>query len=137
MVARLTGAEQQNFIGLISAMGAADACEATRCVIGFAENTHLASSRNKLTPSGTALERDMKALFARTCRGYGTGIDIGEARASECEGNCKCLIRDAAVLPAGNAWRARPCARTSRRDWGQLCDPFRECKWRAPLRASA
>ena len=85
MVARLTGAEQQNFIGLISAMGAADACEATRCVIGFAENTHLASCRNKLTLEGAALERDMTALFARTCRGDGTGIDIGEARLSERE----------------------------------------------------
>ena len=96
MVARLTSSEQENFIGLISAIGAGDASMAAHCVIGFAENTNLSPRRGVLTPAGAAFERDMHALFARICRGYGTGVDCGEVCARV---NCAPLIACCSSAP--------------------------------------
>ena len=101
MVARLTKAESDAFIGLLHAMGAGDGVAAARAVLRSAEphdvwprprprprpdpdptpaRTRFAESQEVChTPERiAAFATDMDELFARTCRGFGTNVDFGE-----------------------------------------------------------
>mmetsp|Transcript_25313 Transcript_25313/g.100894 ORF Transcript_25313/g.100894 Transcript_25313/m.100894 type:complete len:219 (-) Transcript_25313:286-942(-) len=73
MVARLDERETEAFIGLVEALGAADAPAAARCV-------RLFSPANAAMPPAAvaAFDADMVALFRERCRGYGTGVDFGD-----------------------------------------------------------
>ena len=79
MVAKLTRAEQRNFIGLITAMGDGDGRTAACCILEFAKKSESgapdppydAMTRENFT-------RDIMALFAVKCKGYRRGTDIGE-----------------------------------------------------------
>ena len=63
--------EQDNFIGLLAAMGRGSADEAAEYVLNFSSKIKY-SEETKIK-----FKDDMKLLFARVCRGYGTGVDIG------------------------------------------------------------
>jgi len=73
MVAHLTDAESEAFVGLCEALGAADAPAAARCV-------RLFSPANARLPPTTvaAFDADLAELFRDKCRGYGTAVDFGE-----------------------------------------------------------
>jgi aarF domain-containing kinase len=71
MIAVLNRDEQENFIGLLAAMGKGDALEAADYVLRFSSKTRH-SGENVLR-----FKEDMKLLFAKVCRGYGTGTDVG------------------------------------------------------------
>lgn len=72
MVARLVVDEQENFIGLLQAMGRGRGDEAAKHILKF-------SSRTDYTPYQiTAFSRDMVYLFSKVCRGYHTNVKIGD-----------------------------------------------------------
>ena len=71
MVARLTDDESSAFIGLLNAMGAGDGAAAARAVLRF-------SSAQAECADPDGFVREMRALFATRCRGFGTGIDFGD-----------------------------------------------------------
>ena len=70
MVAELKLIERQNFIGLLEAMGEGKGDEAARYVIGFSQNNLNHKNKDKFT-------REMKILFAETCKGYDTNVSLG------------------------------------------------------------
>lgn len=71
MVAVLNRSEQENFIGLLAAMGRGNGIEAADFVMKF-------SSRAVVSDETRVRFRlEMVSLFARVCRGYGTNVDIG------------------------------------------------------------
>lgn len=73
MVAHLTESESEAFVGLIEALGAADAPAAARCIRLFSRsNENLSSARV------AAFDADVAALFLDKCRGYGTHCDFGD-----------------------------------------------------------
>ncbi|KAJ8611187.1 hypothetical protein CTAYLR_003581 [Chrysophaeum taylorii] len=73
MVATLTRDETEAFVGLIEALGAADALAAARCVRLFSR------SNARMTPVQVrAFEADVVGLFRDRCGGYGTGVDFGD-----------------------------------------------------------
>jgi aarF domain-containing kinase len=74
MVARLTAAEANAFIGLLRAMGAGNGRKAARAVLCFAEMQQVCASPERIA----AFETDMGDLFADKCRGFGTSVDFGE-----------------------------------------------------------
>eukprot|EP00873_Tetraselmis_striata_P027922 jgi/Tetstr1/448186/TSEL_035477.t1 len=70
MVAQLDREEQDNFIGLFQAFGSGDGDKAAHHILRFAE---------RQTCSDVAgFSQDMQVLFEEACRGYHTGVDIGE-----------------------------------------------------------
>ena len=72
MVARLTKAEQRNFIGLLTSMGDGDGTSAASFLLRFSQTgQHSPEAR-------TAFSAAVKELFGRVCRGYGKKTDIGE-----------------------------------------------------------
>ena len=70
MVAELKLIERQNFIGLLEAMGEGKGDEAARYVIGFSQNNLNHKNKDKFI-------REMKILFAETCKGYDTNVSLG------------------------------------------------------------
>jgi aarF domain-containing kinase len=70
MVAELKLIERQNFIGLLEAMGEGKGDEAARYVIGFSQNNLNHKNKGKFI-------REMKILFAETCKGYDTNVSLG------------------------------------------------------------
>jgi aarF domain-containing kinase len=71
MVAELVPEERENFIGLLHAMGDGDGVAAARCVLKFS------ASQSCVGNAADDFERDMVAMFAVTCRGYHTNVDVG------------------------------------------------------------
>jgi len=72
MVARLTKAEQEHFIGLLEAIGEGSGREAAEHVINFS------SRQSKYTPKQRAeFIAGMDLFFQESCRGYGRGVNIG------------------------------------------------------------
>ena len=74
MVARLKPEESQAFIGFLHAVGAGDGALAGRRVLAFSDD--------QTCTAPEAFCADMHAFFLESCRGYGTGVDFGEVRAS-------------------------------------------------------
>ena len=74
MVARLTHAEASSFIGLLQAVGAGDGRAAARAVLRASASQEVCAGAEKQK----AFADDMAGLFARCCRGYGTGVQFGE-----------------------------------------------------------
>jgi aarF domain-containing kinase len=73
MVAILAESECDAIVGLIEALGAADAAAAARCVRAFD------ASNKRMTPGEiAAFDAAIARLFAERCRGYGTGVDFGD-----------------------------------------------------------
>ena len=75
MVARLTSAESEAFIGLLHAVGAGDGRAGARAVLRFSERPQEHCVGREAT---RAFADDMHALFLERCRGYGTGVKFGE-----------------------------------------------------------
>jgi aarF domain-containing kinase len=73
MVAALTECEQRTFVGFLAALGAGRADEAASCVLHFSS----AGAEHRTRDQIERFKSDMKTLFARVCRGYGTGTDLG------------------------------------------------------------
>jgi aarF domain-containing kinase len=72
MVAVLNRKEQENFIGLLAAMGRGDGEEAANFVMNF-------SVKSEYSPTiRMKFRKGMVELFGKVCRGYGTHVDIGE-----------------------------------------------------------
>lgn len=73
MVATLRRVEQDNFIGLLSALGDGDGFRAAQCVLRMSAEQPGCSS----VEQQESFTRDMMAFFREHCRGYGTGVDVG------------------------------------------------------------
>ena len=72
MVARLTVTEQEHFIGLLEAMGEGLGREAAHHVTRFSANQQYSPAQR------SAFADSMENLFEEKCRGYHTGIHLGE-----------------------------------------------------------
>jgi len=70
MVARLTRAESDAFVGLLHAMGTGDGRAAARAVLRF--------SAEQSCQDPAAFAAGMVSLFRERCRGFGTGVKFGE-----------------------------------------------------------
>jgi aarF domain-containing kinase len=73
MVAQLEDDESDNFIGLLSSMGAGDGRTAALAVLNFSDETGYLSAEQE-----EAFIEDMMDYFDKSCRGYGTNVDVGE-----------------------------------------------------------
>ena len=73
LVAVLSGEEQRNFIGFLQALGNGDGRAAARCVLGWSPNQGCASAE-----CTSGFEAQMARLFSEICRGYGSGIHLGD-----------------------------------------------------------
>uniref|UniRef100_A0A7S1MX87 ABC1 atypical kinase-like domain-containing protein n=2 Tax=Hemiselmis andersenii TaxID=464988 RepID=A0A7S1MX87_HEMAN len=62
--------EQDNFIGLLKAMGDGNGEKAAACLLKFSETQDAADVEG--------FTRHIKLLFAKKCRGFGTGVDVGD-----------------------------------------------------------
>lgn len=71
MVAKLTDMERTNFIGLLEAMGTGDGARAAGHVLGFSVTQTCTGE------DAVAFTKEMEEVFARYCRGYGTGVNMG------------------------------------------------------------
>jgi aarF domain-containing kinase len=72
MVAKLTREEQKNFVGLLAALGEGDGLMAADFVLNFSvNNNHSEELRMKFRTS-------MQEFFDLKCRGYYTGVNLGE-----------------------------------------------------------
>lgn len=71
MVAVLTREEQNNFIGLLAALGRGDGREAASFVLRFSERSDYSKEQQE------EFKASMVALFEKVCRGYGTNVDVG------------------------------------------------------------
>ena len=74
MVSPLTHSESDRFVGLIEAIGAADAKAAARNLRAFDP----ANQKNLSKEQVRAFDDEVKLLFREKCRGYGTGVDFGD-----------------------------------------------------------
>ena len=74
MVAELTRHEQANFMGLLECIGEGDAYGAADHILEFSTVGRAHYSAQLID----AFRADMKVLFARVARGYGTDMDIGQ-----------------------------------------------------------
>jgi aarF domain-containing kinase len=72
MVAKLTEEESSAFIGLLSSLGEGDGDEAAGYTLQFSLENNLTEAQRRFFAA------DMVSLFAERCRGYGTGVDVGE-----------------------------------------------------------
>eukprot|EP00192_Tetraselmis_astigmatica_P006825 CAMPEP_0117684700 /NCGR_PEP_ID=MMETSP0804-20121206/21266_1 /TAXON_ID=1074897 /ORGANISM="Tetraselmis astigmatica, Strain CCMP880" /LENGTH=700 /DNA_ID=CAMNT_0005495763 /DNA_START=140 /DNA_END=2240 /DNA_ORIENTATION=+ len=70
MVAQLEKEEQENFIGLFQAIGAGDGAQAAEHILRF--------TREQTCTDVPGFVADMAVLFGKSCKGYHTGVDIGE-----------------------------------------------------------
>lgn len=68
MAAHLTDDERRNFIGLLQAIGDGNGQAVATCVLRF-------SRQGSSNPA--AFTAEVQAMCAESCRGYGTGIDVG------------------------------------------------------------
>jgi aarF domain-containing kinase len=72
MVAQLTDEESAIFIGLLASLGEGNGKEAGEFALRFSlDNSMTREERD-------AFIADMIDLFAERCRGYGTGVDVGD-----------------------------------------------------------
>lgn len=71
MVASLRPSEQLHFVGLLYCMGEGDGEGAAGHVLAFSDQQTCAAAADV-----AAFQRAMALLFAESCRGYGTGIDL-------------------------------------------------------------
>ena len=97
MVAQLDEEESVNFIGLLAAMGEGNGEAAAEAVLRFSPPDAAAilamaaydpcgcdGPPPSLNPDGLTVERreafsrDMVQMFSERCRGYGTGVDVGD-----------------------------------------------------------
>ena len=74
MVARLTTAEAEAFIGLLHAVGAGSGRAAAKAVLRFSNKQEVCVGKEKTK----AFADDMHELFLERCKGYGTGVQFGE-----------------------------------------------------------
>ena len=74
MVSPLTHSESDRFVGLIEAIGAADAKAAAKNLRAFDP----ANAKNLSRDQVRAFDDEVKLLFREKCRGYGTGVDFGD-----------------------------------------------------------
>jgi len=72
LVATLTADERRNFIGFLQALGNGDGRAAARCVLGWSANQACADDA-----CVGGFEDGMGRMFDQICRGYGTGIHLG------------------------------------------------------------
>ena len=89
LVAVLSAEEQRNFIGFLHALGRGDGARAAACVLGW--------SRRQACTRRAEFTEAMRAYFATSCRGYGTGIHLGNVLRAVLE-----LVRLHRVTIAGN-----------------------------------
>ena len=73
LVAVLSSEEQRNFIGFLQALGNGDGRTAARCVLAWSDNQGCTGAE-----CTSGFEEQMGLLFAEICRGYGTGIHLGD-----------------------------------------------------------
>jgi aarF domain-containing kinase len=98
MVANLRPSEQLNFVGLLYCMGQGDGGGAADHVLSFSHQ------QTCVGPQEVAAFRSaMAALFAESCRGYGTGIDLARVLRGvlglvrRCAHNCSCVLKGGVV----------------------------------------
>lgn len=72
MVAQLTEDESSTFIGLLTTLGEGNGEAAAEFALQFSLENELDEEEKKL------FKEDMRALFDRCCKGYGTDVDVGE-----------------------------------------------------------
>ena len=70
MVDVLSAEELENFVGVFKAMGAGDGCKAAEHLLAFASQQPFADAKG--------FQEYMTQLFREKCRGYGTGVVLGE-----------------------------------------------------------
>ena len=94
MVANLRPSEQLNFVGLLYCMGQGDGGGAADHVLSFSHQ------QTCVGPQEVAAFRSaMAALFAESCRGYGTGIDLARVLRGvlglvrRCAHHCPCVFK--------------------------------------------
>lgn len=76
MVAQLSENESTTFIGLMTSLGEGDGRAAAEFAMNF-------SLENEMTPEQRqGFIKDMEALFAEKCRGYGTNVNVGDVLTS-------------------------------------------------------
>jgi aarF domain-containing kinase len=71
MVARLVPEEQENFIGILQAMGNGRGDHAADCVLKFSRRTDYTESQK------LHFKEDMVVLFGKVCKGYHHNVQIG------------------------------------------------------------
>lgn len=72
MVAQLVTEERKYFIGMLAAVGEGKGAECAECVLNFSASTTYSEDTKR------AFTADMVEFFDRSCRGYGTDVDLGE-----------------------------------------------------------
>ncbi|CAJ1966840.1 unnamed protein product [Cylindrotheca closterium] len=72
MVAQLTEEESSTFIGLLTTIGEGNGEAAAEFALQFSIDNDLSEEEKKL------FKEDMRVLFDKCCKGYGTGVDVGE-----------------------------------------------------------
>jgi len=70
LVTTLTVDERRNFIGFLQALGDGDGRRAAQCMLGW--------SSVQAHADEAGFRSEMEALFWRICRGYGSGIHLGD-----------------------------------------------------------
>jgi len=73
MVAELSTYEREAFVGFFNAMGAGDGAEAGRSVLAFGNG-----NADMTVSERSGFVDAMAALFADKCKGYGTGVNVGD-----------------------------------------------------------
>jgi predicted unusual protein kinase regulating ubiquinone biosynthesis (AarF/ABC1/UbiB family) len=71
MVAQLTDEESSTFIGLLAAVGEGNGRSAAEFALRFSIENHMGGKEQEL------FKKEMEALFAERCQGYGTHVDVG------------------------------------------------------------
>lgn len=71
MVAQLTDEESSTFIGLLAAVGEGNGRSAAEFALRFSIANHMSGKEKDL------FKKEMEALFADRCHGYGTQVDVG------------------------------------------------------------
>lgn len=72
MVAQLNDQESNIFIGLLSCLGEGDGEEAAKYALQFSVENSMEDEEK------SAFTEEMKDLFSKKCRGYGTNVHVGE-----------------------------------------------------------
>jgi predicted unusual protein kinase regulating ubiquinone biosynthesis (AarF/ABC1/UbiB family) len=71
MVAQLTDEESSTFIGLLAAVGEGNGRSAAEFALRFSIENHMTGKEQDF------FKKEMEALFAERCQGYGTQVDVG------------------------------------------------------------
>ena len=85
MVDVLSAEELENFVGVFKAMGAGDGCKAAEHLLAFASQQPFADAKG--------FQEYMTQLFREKCRGYGTGVVLGELLQAVLEGLRRYRVR--------------------------------------------